>query len=107
MLSYAKCRARSSDIEQPGDFKLKRCVLVRGNLLEHVPFPAMLTLGDVLAGVPVDGPDRGLLSAVFIQASEFLHRTPPKALLFDIKLRFVRLERGHGDSSIRITEFGR
>jgi hypothetical protein len=66
-----------SIIEQPGDFELKRRALCRRELLEHVPLPAMLTLGNVLAIVPIDGSDRGLLSATFISALELLHRTPP------------------------------
>jgi len=65
-----------SVIEQAGDFELKRRALCCRELLQHVPLPAMLALGDVLAVVPVDGSDRGLLSAAFVQASELLHRTP-------------------------------
>jgi hypothetical protein len=65
-----------SVIEQPGHLELKWRALCCRELLQHVPLPAMLTLGDVLAIVPVDGSDRGLLTATFISASELLHRTP-------------------------------
>ena len=82
----AGAQADASVTDQSNNLELKWFARGRLELPKGVPRPAMFAFSDVLAVVPVDRSDRGLLATTVIQALERHDGRPLEEVLFDAKI---------------------